>query len=319
VPAILGVMREITMPIPTRAVTARTVREQGITRGPVIVTGGGPLCAGEHQRAARELAVALGAQVVEAVPGRRLAPEILAASVVLPSAPAGLLAPLASLCAWLQLPYAGCSPRAATLASDPGLVAPVLTDAGFATAAGVAVDATSARGLDFVDPVRLRPVGGGPSLGWSIASSPKDLRDGLALALAFGVQAWVEELLDGRALQVAALRTRGGEVALGSIHEIAPDSLFAADRPMETAAHHVIADLDPRSDALVRRSISGAYRALGLRGPASFEVVLDGPRLTIGAVDAAPALTRDGLLTAQFAATGWSYADLATELLATAY
>ena len=195
----------------------------------------------------------------------------------------------------------------------------MLADAGFATAAGVAVDATSARGLDFVDPVRLRPVGGGPSLGWSIASSPKDLRDGLALALAFGVHAWVEELLDGRALQVAALRTRGGEVALGSIHEIAPDSLFAADRPMETAAHHVIADLDPRSDALVRRSISGAYRALGLRGPASFEVVLDGPRLTIGAVDAAPALTRDGLLTAQFAATGWSYADLATELLATAY
>ena len=68
------------MPIPTRAVTASPVREQGITRGPVIVTGGGPLCAGEHQRAARELAVALGAQVVEAVPGRRLAPDLLAAS-----------------------------------------------------------------------------------------------------------------------------------------------------------------------------------------------------------------------------------------------
>lgn len=305
---------ELTMPIRLRPRVLERPRDSV-----VVVTGGPPAGGGEYAQAARDLAVAIGgASVIAAVAGRRLAPELAGAGVVVPALAPGLLAPLASLCDWLGIAYAGCSPRAATLATDPALAAAVLQAAGITVASGVAIDRCAARGMDYLDPVRIRSAGAPAPHGHRIAATAQQLRAGLAAALAGGDQAWVEELVEGYAVSVPIVRTRTGDLLSGAAHDLAPGARFALDRPVAQSGAYVPADLDARAQSRIQRAAEAAYRALGLSGIASIEVVDDGDRSVVGMIDPAPVLTRSGLVVAQFAAIGLGPAELAAVLLSAA-
>ena len=302
-------MNELTMPLP--------VRSRVGTYGPIaVVTCSAAPKTDEHRRAAHAIADLLGGLVVEAMPGRRLAPELLGAGLVIPCVPASLLAPIASLCEWLELPYAGASPRAATLASDPALVSAVLTEAGLAVPAGVAVDAMGARVLDFLGPVSLSAIGVDDLTVGGIAATPEDLRAGLASALGRAERVWVSELCEGMAIRIPLVRNRSGELITGAIHDRAPGSFFAVDRPASSGSRFHPAGLTPRQDALARGAAATAYRSLGLSGVACVDLVLDGKTVTVEGIDIAPPLARDGLFAQQFAASGWAIADLLHESLA---
>ena len=305
------------MPLTVRTARRRTTATARRTGLITIVTGGGPIGGHDHRCASTAMAEALPdacgvveCRVFEATAGTRLAPGLAGAGLVVPSVPGELLAPLAALCEWLEIPYAGASPRASTLAADAELAALALDRAGLDVVPGLAVDAAGAAGLDYLDPVRIRPAGRPGPFGRSIATTRASLRDGLHLALALDERAYVEEIPQGMAVMVPVLDDGTGNLLTGAVHEIAPGTLFAADRPAAPGDDWHDAHLSPTDGALVRRAARAAYRALGMRGVVSVEIILDGRRALIGAIDPAPAQRPHGLTARQFAASGTAYPQL---------
>lgn len=112
------------------------------------------------------------------------------------------------------------------------------------------------------------------------------------------------------AVMVPVLDDGTGNLLTGAVHEIAPGTLFAADRPAAPGDDWHDAHLSPTDGALVRRAARAAYRALGMRGVVSVEIILDGRRALIGAIDPAPAQRPHGLTARQFAASGTAYPQL---------
>lgn len=196
------------------------------------------------------------------------------------------------------------SHRGRHIAADAALTALVLADAGLETVPGLCV--RRGRAIDYLDPVRVRPVRGGRGPAWSVATSPGELRAALTRAFAVDAHAWVEELAEGRELEVPVVRLADGTCLTGAPHEAAPDVLFARDRSIsagrEFTAAGGISDLDL---ARVRRVAQAAYEALDLDGVVCVTVVLDSPRVRVSALDPDPVLDVGSRVPAAFAAVGW--------------
>lgn len=195
--------------------------------------------------------------------------------------------------------------RGGVIASDAALTALVLADAGLETVPGICV--RRGRGVEFLDPVRVRPVHGGRGPAWSVATSPGELRAALAVAHTVDSHAWVEELAEGQELELPVVRLADGTCVVGAAHDAGAGAFFAQDRAVgdygEFAAAVGLSDLDL---ARVRRIAQAAYDALDLHGIAAVTVVLDSPQVRVLAIDPDPALGPDSRALAAFAAAGWS-------------
>lgn len=188
------------------------------------------------------------------------------------------------------------SPRAQAISDDRELLRLVAAGAGIATTAGVVVDAQTARGLDFLDPVVVRPGVGRTAYAGILARSAAELRAEVDQTVAAYGSALVEEPVLGDRVALAAFGR----------HD-APTILTPPDT---TASAREVAELT--------RATRRLWSATGCQGAAlaSYHLTWDGP--VLDSLDPAPDLTPTGRLARMAAASGRSYADLVDALVAAA-
>lgn len=221
---------------------------------------------------------------------------------------------LAALCELAAVPYVGSGVRAGALAMDKWATKLVAEAVGVATAPGVLLTPTTAAGFvgghRFTHPVVVKPVAAGSSHGVSLVRTAAELEPALAAALALDDRVLVEDVVVGREIDLAVLRTRAG-LTVSPTLEIVVDGLFDHDAKYGGHADFRIpAVLDDVDRKALEDAAVAVYDALGCAGVArvDFFLTADGP--VLNEVNTMPGFTEHSQVPRMFAAAGLSYADL---------
>ena len=223
---------------------------------------------------------------------------------------------LAALCELAGLPYVGSGIRPGALAMDKWTTKLVARALGIATAPGGLVTASTAAHLRWTHPVVVKPAAAGSSIGVSLVTSAEALRPALDAALALDERVLVEDVVDGREIDVAVLRRADGSVVAGPALEIVGDGLFDFDAKYGGHADfRVPAALDDVDAKALEDAALATYDALGCAGVArvDFFLTADGP--VLNEVNTVPGMTEHSQVPRMFAAAGLSYPDLLDELV----
>jgi len=203
---------------------------------------------------------------------------------------------------------------AGALAMDKWATKLVANAVGVATAPGVLLTAATAAGFvrthRFTHPVVVKPVAAGSSHGVSLVRAADELGPALEAALALDDRVLVEDLVEGREIDVAVLATRDGLVVSPAL-EIVVDGLFDFDAKYGGGADfRVPAALDDPDRTALEAAAVAVYGALGCAGVArvDFFLTADGP--VLNEVNTVPGFTEHSQVPRMFAAAGLAYADL---------
>jgi len=303
----------------------------------VAVIGGGQNC--EHEvslASAASVAAALDPTTYDVVPltigrdgtwrDRGLRPIGLSGAaqvlrgcdVVFPvvHGPRGEDGALAALCELAGLPYVGSGVRPGAIAMDKWATKLVAQAVGIATAPGVLVTAATAGHLRWTHPVVVKPVAAGSSQGVSLVSSADALRPALDAALAIDDRVLVEDVVEGREIDVAVLRCADGGVVASPALEIVVDGLFDYDAKYGGHADlRVPAALDEVDAKALEDAALTAYDALGCSGVARVDFFLTDGGPVLNEVNTVPGMTEHSQVPRMFAAAGLGYADLLDQLV----
>ncbi|WP_037614221.1 D-alanine--D-alanine ligase family protein [Streptomyces albus] len=308
----------------------------------VAVIGGGQNC--EH-----DVSLATAAAVAEALPapyapvcltidrdGTWLGPDraplpgqlsgalalLATCSVVFPAVhgPRGEDGTLAALCELAGLPYVGSGLRAGALAMDKPTTKIIAERAGITVARSVTV--TDPDGpVPLPLPVVVKPTAAGSSHGVSLVENHSHYQQAVTDALALDARVMVEEYIQGREIDIAVLRRADNTLILSPPLEIttAPRQLFDTQRKYDgTAQFHIPARLTTSHNQALARSATTLFRELGCAGTARFDFFLTDHGLVLNEVNTTPGLTPHSQVPKMFAAAGYDYPHLLTELLDTA-
>lgn len=301
----------------------------------VAVVGGGQSC--EH-----EVSLASAASVAAALAGRfdvvpltiardgtwcdevgrpvglaRAVQTIATCAAVVPTVhgPRGEDGTLAALCELAGVPYVGSGVGAGALAMDKWATKLVAEAVGVATAPGTLLTSTTAAAYVYDHPVVVKPVAAGSSHGVTLVRDADALRPALDAALLLDSRVLVEDVVDGREVDVAVLGTPDGHV-VAPLLEVVVDGLFDhAAKYGGTADLRVPADV-PETDAkALREAAVRVFDALGCAGVArvDFFLTADGP--VLNEVNTAPGMTEHSQVPRMFAAAGLAYPDLLDRLV----
>lgn len=223
---------------------------------------------------------------------------------------------LAALCDLADLPYVGSAVGAGALAMDKWATKLVANALGLATADARLSTPATAGVLAWTGPVVVKPVGAGSSLGVSLVHCAEELGPALRLAFELDSRVLVEEVVDGREIDVAVLRRSDGSVVVPPPLEILGDGLFDFDA--KYGGHpdfQIPAPLSVTESAALEEAAVATYDALGCSGLARIDFFLTEQRLVLNEVNTIPGMTEHSQAPRMFAAAGWSYADLLDELV----
>ncbi|MDT9592662.1 D-alanine--D-alanine ligase [Nocardioides zeae] len=307
----------------------------------VVVIGGGESC--EHEvsvasaasvaHALGEVRDALGRARYEVVPltigrdgtwrdrgdrpvGLTGALHVLrSADVVVPvvHGPRGEDGTLAALCDLAHVPYVGSGVAAGALAMDKWATKLVAEAVGIRTAPGVLLTPAAAGAYAFTHPVVVKPVAAGSSHGVTLVRTAAELPAALAAAFALDTRVLVEDVVDGREIDVAVLATgpAGAERVVSPALEIEVDGFFDFDAKYAGGARFTVpAALSDADQEALEAAALRAYDALGCRGVArvDFFLTADGP--VLNEVNTMPGFTAASQVPRMFAAAGLAYPDL---------
>ncbi len=217
---------------------------------------------------------------------------------------------LAALCELAGVPFVGSGVRAGALAMDKWATKLVAEAVGVPTAPGVLLTPGTAGPYRFTHPVVVKPVAAGSSHGVTLVRSPDALAPALEAALALDDRVLVEELLVGREVDVAVLRTRAGLVVSPAL-EIVVDGLFDHDAKYGGSADfRVPAALEDVDRKALEDAAVAVYDALGCAGVARVDFFLTAAGPVLNEVNTMPGFTEHSQVPRMFAAAGTSYADL---------
>ncbi|AEE44645.1 D-alanine--D-alanine ligase family protein [Cellulomonas fimi] len=238
-----------------------------------------------------------------------------AAVVPMVHGPRGEDGTLAALCELAGVPYVGSGVGAGALAMDKWATKLVAQAVGVATAPGRLLTAATAAAYVFEHPVVVKPVAAGSSHGVTLVRDAGGLRPALDAALRLDGRVLVEDVVEGREVDVAVLATGDGHV-VAPLLEVVVDGLFDhAAKYGGTADLRVPADV-PEADAQALRDAAvRVFDALGCAGVArvDFFLTADGP--VLNEVNTTPGLTEHSQVPRMFAAAGLSYPDLLDRLV----
>jgi D-alanine-D-alanine ligase len=233
--------------------------------------------------------------------------------VVLPvlHGPRGEDGTLAALCELAGLPYVGSGVGAGALAMDKWATKLVAAALGIATAPGRQVTAATASSLRWTHPVVVKPVAAGSSLGVSLVRSADGLGPALDLALAVDDRVLVEDLVEGREVDVAVLGRPDGSRVVAPALEIVTDGLFDFEAKYGGGADfRVPADLTEVDRKALEDAALATYDALGCAGVARIDFFLTDAGPVLNEVNTTPGMTEQSQVPRMFAAAGLSYAAL---------
>jgi D-alanine-D-alanine ligase len=290
----------------------------------VAVLGGGASC--EHEvslRSAASVADGLrtaGHEVVEVTIGRDGSwPGGLAGSVrvlqgcdvVFPAVhgPRGEDGTLAALLDLAGTPYVGCGVGAGALAMDKWVTKLVARSVGVPVAAGLVLAPGESFGWPG-HPVVVKPVAAGSSHGVALARTSDELHAAVAAAFELDDRVLVEEVLDGREVDVAVLVRPTGEV-LSPALEIRVDGIFGHDDKYGGPAPFVVpAPLTADELVGLEEAASRMVRALRCRGVVRVDFFLTADGWVLNEVNTMPGFTATSQVPLMFEAAGLSYPEL---------
>ncbi len=235
--------------------------------------------------------------------------------VVLPvvHGPRGEDGTLAALCELAGVRYVGSGVRGGALAMDKWATKLVAEAVGIRTAAGVLVTGRGLQGdaLAWTGPVVVKPVAAGSSHGVTLVHTASEYGPALDLALALDERVLIEELIEGREIDLAVLRLPGGEVVVGPALEIVVTELFDTVTKYDGSADF---RLPAALDDVQRKELEAAaltmYDALGCRGVARIDFFLTDAGPVLNEVNTMPGMTEQSQVPKIFAAAGVAYPDL---------
>ncbi|NJQ16604.1 D-alanine--D-alanine ligase family protein [Streptomyces bohaiensis] len=227
---------------------------------------------------------------------------------------------LAGLLELAGLPYVGAGVRGGALAMDKWATKLVAVACGLSVAPGRVVTAEEIDRLVWDGPVVVKPVAAGSSHGVTLVRAADRLRPALDAALALDDRVLVEEVVQGREVDIAVLRRADGTLLTGPALEIGVPAgrLFDTGLKYEGAPDfRVPAELPPAALASMERAARQLFAALGCDGVARFDffVTAEG-RLVLNEVNTTPGMTEHSQVPLMFAAVGLPYPRLLDDLLA---
>lgn len=232
--------------------------------------------------------------------------------------PSGEDGTLAGLCELAGVPYVGSGVRGGALAMDKWATKLIAEAGGIAVAAGVVVTASEADQLRCNTPVVVKPVAAGSSHGVSLVTGPDELAPALKTALDLDDRVLVEELVDGREIDIAVLRRPDGSLFVGPPLEIAVPAGGLFDTTLKydgTAQFQIPAELERSELAELERCARTLYAALGCSGVARFDFFLTTGGLVLNEVNTMPGMTEQSQVPKMFTAVGLPYPGLLDELV----
>ncbi|WP_218920399.1 D-alanine--D-alanine ligase family protein [Lentzea guizhouensis] len=236
--------------------------------------------------------------------------------VVLPvvHGPLGEDGTLAALCELANVPYVGAPVRAGALAMDKWATKLVAEAVGVRTAPGRLVTSESVVG--WTGPVVVKPVAAGSSFGVTLVDREEDLDLALKTALELDDRVLVEEVVQGREIDIAVLDDPDEGRRTGPPLEIVVPGLFDTTVKYDGSAQFVIpapltgTELEELEEAALK-----IYEALGCRGLARVDFFLTADGLVLNEVNTMPGMTAESQVPKMFRAVGLSYPDLLDKLV----
>lgn len=227
----------------------------------------------------------------------------------------------------MGIPYTGSGVLASAMAMDKGVSKRLFLAAGISTPRSVLYELSDAgAGLSekvlaaFGLPVVVKPATQGSSIGVAIVDNRHALADALADAFKYSDAVLVEEFINGRELTVAILGATPPQVL--PVIEIVPHSGRYDYRSKYTkgATEYIVpAKLALQTEEAVKAGALAAYAALGCRGVARVDLMLDKrDKPYVLEVNTIPGMTATSLVPKAAAAAGISFAQLCEQLLLTA-
>ncbi|MDX6365380.1 MAG: D-alanine-D-alanine ligase [Nocardioidaceae bacterium] len=303
----------------------------------VALIGGGQSC--EHEvslASAAAVADALDPAVYDAVrltidccgrwhdaQGRRIGlagavQAMTGCAVVLPvvHGPRGEDGTIAALCELAGVPYVGSGVRAGALAMDKWATKLVAEAVGIATAPGVLLTADTAAAYLWTHRVVVKPVSAGSSLGVSLAGEASELPAAIEAALGLDDRILVEDVVDGREIDIAVLGTVDGARTVTPSLEVVGDGLFDFDAKYGGAAHFRIpAPLGAQERQTLEDAAIAMFDSLGCAGVARVDFFLTPAGLVLNEVNTMPGFTEQSQVPKMFAAAGVPYPALLDTLV----
>lgn len=225
----------------------------------------------------------------------------------------------------LGIPYTGSGPGACEQCWDKVVAKRVLGAAGVATPDAVSVSSSAFKQLGAADalgrvgerlgyPLVVKPARQGSALGLHTVRSAAEAPGALVAALSYDDRVLLERHVDGLDLSVSIL---GGRTL--PIVEVQPRDLdpYSARYTIGQTTFACPAGLDPATAAATEALALRAFEALGCRGFARVDLLLDRTTgaLTVLEVDAVPGLTHTSYLPVAAEAAGIDFDELVARLV----
>ena len=281
--------------------------------------------------AEREVSLATGSQVIEALSGAgydvlpiEVGPDLGAVIAALDPRPDAVFNALhgrfgedgviQGVLDWLEIPYTHSGVRASALAMDKAASRAVFAAAGLPVAPGRVIAVSE---LEAADPLPLpyvvKPLNEGSSVGVEILRRGENRRQEIAREWKFGRQALVEQFIPGRELTVGVM----GDRAL-TVTDIAAAHGFYdyESKYAQGGSRHVLpAQIHPQTHARALDLALAAHQALGCRGATRADFRYDDTagepgQLVLLEVNTQPGLTSTSLLPEQAAFCGIAFPAL---------
>ena len=218
---------------------------------------------------------------------------------------------LAALCDLAGVPYVGSGLGAGALAMDKWVTKLVAEAIGIATAPGRLLTRATASAYSFTHPVVVKPVAAGSSQGVSLVSAADALPSALATAFDYDDRVLIEDVVEGREIDLAVLGRPDGTRLVAPALEIVADGIFDfATKYGGSADFRVPARLSDTQRERLERAAVSMYDALGCAGVVRIDFFWSGDQPVLNEVNTTPGFTEASQVPKMFAAAGLTYAEL---------
>lgn len=225
--------------------------------------------------------------------------------------PGGEDGTLAALFELAGIPYVGSGVAAGAIAMDKWVTKLVAEALGVATAPGRLLTAATAPSYTCTHPVVVKPVTAGSSHGVTLVRDPAELGSALDAALALDGRVLVEDVVDGREIDIAVLGLSDGQRIASPALEIVVDGVFDFDAKYGGRADFRIpAALDEVTAKELADTAVAVFDALGCAGVARVDFFLTDAGWVLNEVNTMPGFTEASQAPKLFAAAGLPYAEL---------
>lgn len=226
------------------------------------------------------------------------------------------------------IPYVGPHVAASAVAMDKTLTKLVVDQAGVPQAAWQLVNSSDLENrmentlstveLRFRYPMFVKPAGTGSSVGVSKVADREALRNALLLAAQYDRKILVEELINGREIEVAVMGNENPVASIcGEIDSGADFYDYDAKYLTDTSTAYIPARIPDDVGEIVRDAAVKVYRAVGCQGLSrvDFFVTYDENRVVFNEINTIPGFTSISMYPKLFDASGFPYPQLIDELI----